>query len=79
MLFYDTSGFILEGHSMLGEKDSLKGNAPVKDTNTAKDTNTVKGNEAEEFIKRIVVNVLFTGVMMVVGVGIAIYYISGAV
>jgi hypothetical protein len=57
---------------MLGEKDSIKGTRPVRDTNT------VKGNEAEEFIKKIVLNVLFTGVVMVVGVSIAFYYISGA-
>jgi hypothetical protein len=57
---------------MLGEKDSIKGTRPVKDTNT------VKGNEAEEFITKIVLSVLFTGVVIVVGAGIAFYYISGA-
>jgi hypothetical protein len=55
---------------MLGEKVCIKDTTPVKDTNT------VKGNEAEEFITKIVLNVLFTGVVMVVGVGIAVYYIS---
>ena len=39
----------------------------------------IKGNEAEEFIKKIVLKVLFTTVVMVVGVGIAVYYTSGAV
>jgi hypothetical protein len=55
---------------MLGEKESIKGTRP------AKDTKLVKGNEAEEFITKIVLNVLFTGVVIVVGVGIAIYYMS---
>jgi hypothetical protein len=55
---------------MLGEKDSIKGTRPVKDTKP------VKGNEAEEFITKIVLNGLFTGVVILVGVGIAVYYIS---
>jgi hypothetical protein len=55
---------------MLGEKDSIKG------TRSVKDTNTIKGNEAEEFITKIVLNVLFTGVLILVGAGIAFYYIS---
>lgn len=38
-----------------------------------------KGNEAEEFIKRIVLKVILTTVVLVVGVGIAVYYTSGAV
>jgi hypothetical protein len=72
LLFYDTSGFILEGHNMLGEKGS------IKDIKPTQDTNTIKGNEAEEFITKIVLNVLFTGVVILVGVGIAFYYISDA-
>jgi hypothetical protein len=55
---------------MLGEKDSIKDTRPVKDTTP------VKGNEAEEFITKVVLNVLFTGVVIVVGVGIAVYYMS---
>ncbi len=39
----------------------------------------IKGNEAEEFIKRIVLKVLLSTVVLVVGVGIAVYYTSGAV
>ncbi len=39
----------------------------------------IKGNEAEEFIKKIVIKVLFSTVVLVVGVGIAVYYTSGAV
>ena len=39
----------------------------------------IKGNEAEEFIKKIVLKVIFSAVVMVVGVGIAVYYTSGAV
>jgi hypothetical protein len=46
---------------------------------TDKTTEVVKGNEAEEFIKRIVIKVLFSTVVLVVGVGIAVYYTSGAV
>jgi hypothetical protein len=42
-------------------------------------TEVVKGNEAEEFIKKIVIKVLFSTVVMVIGVGIAVYYTSGAV
>ncbi len=42
-------------------------------------TEVVKGNEAEEFIKKIVIKVLFSTVVLVVGVGIAVYYTSGAV
>ena len=39
----------------------------------------IKGNEAEEFIKKIVIKVIATTVILVVGVGIAVYYTSGAV
>lgn len=39
----------------------------------------IKGNEAEEFIKKIVLKVLFTAVILVIGVGIAVYYTSGAI
>jgi hypothetical protein len=42
-------------------------------------SNEIKGNEAEEFIKRIVLKVLLSTVVLVVGVGIAVYYTSGAV
>lgn len=37
----------------------------------------VKGNEAEEFIKKIVIKVIISTVILVVGVGIAVYYTSG--
>ena len=43
-----------------------------------KTTEVVKGNEAEEFIKKIVIKVLFSTVVLVVGVGIAVYYTIGA-
>jgi len=46
---------------------------------TDKNTEVIKGNEAEEFIKKIVLKVIFTTVVLVVGVGIAVYYNSGAV
>lgn len=46
---------------------------------TDKNTEVVKGNEAEEFIKRIVIKVILSTVVLVVGVGIAVYYTSGAV
>lgn len=69
LLSNDTSGFILDGNNMLEEKN----------TTTGRDRNNVKGNEAEEFIKRIVLKVLLTTVVLVVGVGIAVYYTSGAV
>ncbi len=39
----------------------------------------IKSNEAEEFIKRIVLKVLLSTAVLVVGVGIAVYYTSGAV
>ena len=52
---------------MLEEKDAIQNN------------NTVKGNEAEEFIKKIVLKVLFSTIVMIVGVGIAVYYTSGAI
>lgn len=44
-----------------------------------KKTEEVNGNEAEEFIKKIVIKVIITTVILVVGVGIAVYYTSGAV
>ena len=44
-----------------------------------KTTEVVKGNEAEEFIKKIVIKVIFSTVVLVLGVGIAVYYTSGAV
>jgi len=69
LLSNDISGFILDGNNMLEESDQT----------TDSDRNNVKGNEAEEFIKRIVLKVLFTTVVLVVGVGIAVYYTSGAV
>ncbi len=46
---------------------------------TDKNAEVIKGNEAEEFIKKIVLKVIFTTVVLVVGVGIAVYYTSGAV
>ena len=42
-------------------------------------SNEIKGYEAEEFIKRIVLKVLLSTAVLVVGVGIAVYYTSGAV
>lgn len=39
----------------------------------------ITGNEAEEFIKKIILKVIFTTVILIVGVGIAVYYTSGAV
>lgn len=69
LLSNDSSGFILDGDNMLEENDQT----------TDSDRNNVKGNEAEEFIKRIVLKVLLTTVVLVVGVGIAVYYTSGAV
>jgi hypothetical protein len=56
---------------MLDEKDNIKG------TRSVKHSSAVKGNEAEEFITKIVLNGLFTGVVILVGVGIAFYCISG--
>jgi len=44
-----------------------------------KSADVVKGNEAEEFIKLIIIKLLFTTLVLVVGVGIAVYYTSGAV
>ncbi len=44
-----------------------------------KNRDVIKGNEAEEFIKDIVIKLLFTTLVLVVGVGIAVYYTSGAV
>jgi hypothetical protein len=44
-----------------------------------KNTEVVKGNEAEEFIKKIVIKILFSTVVLIVGVGIAVDYTSGAV
>lgn len=38
----------------------------------------IKGNEAEEFIKKVVIKVIISTVILVVGVGIAVYYHSGA-
>ena len=46
---------------------------------TDKSPEVVKGNEAEEFIQKIVIKVIFSTVVLVVGVGIAVYYTSGAV
>lgn len=39
----------------------------------------VKGNEAEEFLKKIAIKVIISTLVLVVGVGIAVYYTSGAV
>jgi len=44
-----------------------------------KNSEAVKGNEAEEFIKKVVIKVLLSTVVMIIGVGIAVYYTSGAV
>ncbi|MFT4763907.1 MAG: hypothetical protein ACI9OH_000999 [Oleispira sp.] len=43
------------------------------------DKDTIKGNEAEEFIKKLVLKVILSAIVMVIGVGIAVYYTSGAV
>lgn len=42
-------------------------------------TEEVNGNEAEEFIKKIVIKVIITTAILVIGVGVAVYYTSGAV
>lgn len=39
----------------------------------------IKGNEAEEFIKKIVIKVMVVTALLVVGVGAAVYFTSGAV
>ena len=39
----------------------------------------IKGNEAEEFIKKIVIKVVVVTALLVVGVGVAVYFTSGAV
>lgn len=44
-----------------------------------KNTEVVKGNEAEEFLKKIAIKVIISTLILVVGVGIAVYYTSGAV
>jgi hypothetical protein len=51
----------------------------LEEIKSAKSGENIKGNEAEEFIKRIVLKILFSTVVMIVGVGIAVYYTSGAV
>ncbi len=39
---------------------------------------SIKGNEAEEFITKIVLKVIFSALVLVMGVGTAVYYTSGA-
>jgi hypothetical protein len=64
---------------MLEEKDAIKEANVVKGQGIGQDSDGVKGNEAEEFIKKIVLKILFSAIVMIVGVGIAVYYTSGAV
>jgi hypothetical protein len=64
---------------MLEEKDAIKEANVVKGQGISQDSDGVKGNEAEEFIKKIVLKILFSTIVMIVGVGIAVYYTSGAV
>jgi hypothetical protein len=64
---------------MLEEKDAIKEANVVKGQGIGQDSDGVKGNEAEEFIKKIVLKILFSTIVMIVGVGIAVYYTSGAV
>ena len=40
---------------------------------------TQKGNEAEEFLTKIILKVVIGTAVMVIGVGVAVYYTSGAV
>jgi len=40
---------------------------------------TQKGNEAEEFLKKIILKVVVGTAVMVIGVGVAVYYTSGVV
>jgi len=51
----------------------------LEEKSAAKSNDVIKGNEAEEFIKKIVLKMLFTTIVLVVGVAIAVYYTSGAV
>ena len=44
-----------------------------------KKSEVAKGNEAEEFLKKIAIKVIISTAVLVVGVGIAVYYTSGAV
>lgn len=39
--------------------------------------NKVTGNEAEEFIKKIAIKIVITTAILIIGVGIAVYYTSG--
>jgi hypothetical protein len=64
---------------MLEEKDAIKEANVVKGQGIGQDSDGVKGNEAEEFIKKIVLKILFSTIVIIVGVGIAVYYTSGAV
>jgi len=51
----------------------------LEEKRSANRSDIIKGNEAEEFIKKIVLKIVFSTVVMIVGVGIAVYYTSGAV
>lgn len=37
----------------------------------------ITGNEAEEFIKKIAIKIVITTAILIIGVGIAVYYTSG--
>jgi|TARA_B100000446_G_scaffold128651_1_gene120574 hypothetical protein len=43
------------------------------------DESVIKGNEAEEFIKKIAIKIIISMAILIVGVGIAVHYTSGAV
>ena len=48
-------------------------------TQQEKQPSTQKGNEAEEFLTKIIIKVVVGTAVMVIGVGVAVYYTSGAV
>ena len=48
-------------------------------TQQEKQPNTQKGNEAEEFLTKIIIKVIVGTAVLVIGVGVAVYYTSGAV
>ena len=48
-------------------------------TQQEKQPSTQKGNEAEEFLTKIIIKVIVGTAVMVIGVGVAVYYTSGVV
>jgi len=44
-----------------------------------KQPSTQKGNEAKEFLTKIIIKVIVGTAVLVIGVGVAVYYTSGAV